>query len=792
LAIESYRKEEQTEDLTKIVYKILPRWPIIAVSILIFLFGAFLKNRYTVPVYAIDTSVLVKDTKNPNDVASEFLYGDEYFGVSTNIVNESILIKSFSQLKTALLDLDAEVSYYREGNVLTSEMYRNSPIQVSIDSSSTTIPYDVFFRCKLLGAGTFSLSVKDNDELNKKLEGKKFRFGELINVGGFRFVVTKNVTNGFSDVLFKCNNITKLANSYRNRILIAPFENESSILKISIQGTNPEKEIDFLNTVVKNYISGGLEEKNLNATKTIEFIDLQLDKITDSLGLIENQLEVFKKSNSDIDLTGERQVLLERLLDLDRDKAQFQVKDKYLDYLTEYLNNSEASEGMVVPSSLGIVDPTLNQLITQLIETQTELQLIENEINLENPVIQGKKSSLAQVRMNILENINNLKRANQISINEIDSRVDNLNVQLQNLPGVERQFIDIQRTYNLSETLYLFLMEKKAEAAIARSSNTPDLKLVDEAMVVGPPIQPKPMRNYIVALVIGCLVPVVILLLLDFFDHKVRGRDDITNYGGDIPFLGVVGHNSKNLELVVEKQSKSAVAESFRSIRSNLKYLIKENGDSNSFLITSSISGEGKTFCALNIAYSFAISGNKTLLIGADMRRPNMYEILEIKGDIGLSNYLAGIEKLEKVIKPSNYEHLHVITAGSIPPNPAELLMTSAMNQLMQYAKKNYRYIILDSPPIGLVSDAFELMKYTDANVFIVRQNYTLKPSLINISEMYNNKKMGNLAVLFNDVDPKTGYYGYGYGYGYGYHNGYYEEDKGRPLLIKRILNKFQ
>ena len=786
MSTEVKRTEDQTEDLGKVIFKIFPKWPFIGITVLIMVLGAFLKNRYTVPVYAIDASVLVKDTKDPTDAASEFLYGDEYFGVSTSIVNESILIKSFSQLKEALQDLNAEVSYFREGNVLTSELYGNSPIKVDIDTTSSHIPFDVFFRCKLHGDEGFELSVRDNDELTKKFEDRTFQFGELIKVSGFKFVITKNVANGFSDVLFKCNDLTKLASNYRNRIVIAPFEKESSILKISIQGTNPDKEIDFLNTVVTNYISRGLDEKNLNATKTIEFIDVQLAKITDSLGLIENQLEVFKKSNSGIDLTGERQVLLERILELDQEKARLDIKDKYLDYLAEYLTNSETSEGLVVPSSLGIVDPTLSQLIDQLIQNQIELQLIENEINTENPVIQAKQDRITQVRKNILENLNNLKKANKISTGEIENRLSDLNQKLQSLPGVERQFVDIQRTYNLSETLYLFLMEKKAEAAIARSSNTPDLKLVDASMVVGSPIKPKPMRNYMVAVILGFLIPVIVILLLDFFDHKVRGREDILKYSGEIPFLGVVGHSSKNLDLVVEKQSKSAVAESFRSIRSNLKYMVSENGKSNTFLITSSISGEGKTFCALNIAYIFAISGKKTLLMGADMRRPNMYKKIGIDGEIGLSNYLADIVDIDKIIQTSSFQDLHVISAGNIPPNPAELLIGTRMKDLMKYAKENYRYIILDTPPVGLVSDALELTKYSDANVFVVRQNYSLKPSLINISDMYRNKKIEDLAILFNDVDLRKRNYGYGYGYNYGY--GYYEDDQSKPSLLQRLI----
>jgi len=348
---------------------------------------------------------------------------------------------------------------------------------------------------------------------------------------------------------------------------------------------------------------------------------------------------------------------------------------------------------------------------------------------------------------------------------------------LNQLPAAERQLINLNRTHELSEGLYVFLMQKRAEAGITTAATTSDARLVNAAAVKAL-ITPKPRQNYLVALFLGLLLPAGFIFLKDLLNNKVTSAEDIAKLT-TLPLLGMVGHSRKEQTGLIDQNPKSALAEAFRTVRSNLRFMTSVTPDQGKiFVVTSSISGEGKTFSAKNLAYIFAISGERTLLINADMRKPNNNTDFGVSSGLGLSNYLAGYVSLNEVLHHTLQENLHILPSGDIPPNPSELLMGKRMGDLVKELKSRYDYIILDTPPVGILSDGLELMQLADANIFMVRQAYTFKSFLTSIQQQYESGKIHNTAILFNDVDYKKLNYGYGYGYGYGY---YSDDEQEKP-----------
>lgn len=746
------------------------------------LIAAFLINRYTTPTYVVRASIFVSEPKDGNNSVSELLYGSEFFRNTQNLTNDIILLKSYSHINSTLKKLPYfKVYYYAEGNILTKELYKSSPIEVLIDSTSDTEDIEnQLINCRILNSSQYQLSSENTGNLNAG--DINYQFGKWYKFDKVRMKINRKSKSKFDEIKFKINNTESQTRRYIRKLNINPVERESSILDLNLEGETPNRDIDFLNQLIAEYITNDLKEKNLNAVKSIDFINEQLNEISDSLNTIELRLESFKRNNSGINLSAQNDELFNSLRQLDVEKSSFIIRNDYYNYLTNYIENQSFNESITVPSIYGIDDPILNSLVSEFVQIQQEIKLISNETNSEHPILQVKKIKREELSTNILELMNSLKAANNLNILGTQKRIENQEQYLKRLPELERRYINIQRMYNLSESLYLFLMEKKAEAGIAKSSNIPDVKWVDRAMVDGPPIKPQPAKNYLIALFLGLVLPIFFILILDYFNDKILYKEDLKKIT-DIPFLGLVGHESKNTSMVVINKPKSGVAESFRSIRSSINFLSADD-EKKVFVFTSSISGEGKTFCSINLAGVFSLSDKKTLLIGADLRKPKLYADFEINQDFGLTNYLSGLANIDEIIQKTTISNLDIITSGPIPPNPSELLMSDKMSDLVALLKKEYDIIVIDSPPVGLVTDALVLMNYSDQAIYIVRQNYTPRHLIENTHELYASGKLKDICILFNDV--KVTKYGYSYGYSYGY--GYYSDDK-KPNFLSRLFS---
>ncbi|HBF88742.1 MAG TPA: hypothetical protein DDX39_08885 [Bacteroidales bacterium] len=786
-----FEKKEETLDIKKILYNVLNNWYLFVLSIFISLSVAYLTNRYMVPTYSVSSTILVKNKDNSFSNGVEGVIEDLGFYKQSgkrSIENEIGILTSYDIILKAIEKLDFQISYYSIGRISTLERYKTSPFIVKLDTTRENLYENkIFFN--FISKDEYILRFDDNTTGKIKLKfGEKFE-NELL---AFTIELNPDIDLNSSekqldidystDFYFTINNKLGLANRYRASLSATQFEEKSSIIVLSIQDVIPQKGVDFLNMLSSVYLQTDLDEKNLVSENTRRFIDEQLSGIMDSLQIAESNLLNFRMNNNIINISKEGSAIFEKLERLQNETALLNIKLKYYEYLKNYIIGKNNFKDIIAPSNMGIEDPLLNSLIKSLSEYYSERNVISYTVKENTPSANLIDLKIKNAKEALIENVTNLIESTNISLQEQNKRLYDTESKIKGLPLTEQQLINIERKFELSDNLYTYLLEKRAESGIIQASNTPDNKVLDIARLSNALyLSPKRTINYVIALIIGFLIPFLIIILKDYFNNKISDIKDIEN-NTKVPILGTVGHNNKTSELIVKDKPKSSISESFRALRTNLQYLLREK-DSYIITITSAVSGEGKTFCAINLASIIAYSNKKTVLIGLDLRKPKLHKELGLTNEIGISTYLIGKNSLDDIIIKSEIDNLSIITSGPIPPNPAELIESKKMQELLDILKKEYEYIVIDTPPVALVTDALLLSKVSDANIFVIRQNYSNKNVIKLIDGMYTSKKMENLSVLVNDINSSSyyGYHNYGYTYGYGYGNGYgygyYEED---------------
>lgn len=782
-------KKASAINLKRVLARALQYWYVIVLSVLMGVVAAFFATRYDTPIYTVSASIIVRE--GLENAGAEFLYkSNPLVTPYRNFYNELYIMRSFPLLQEVVEKLNIDVAWYREGSIKTVEVYEHYlPRVVVLETEKKPYGQTMIFRAQ--DQHTFSLQYLLADESQGEVF-EKLPFNDTISVNGYRLifqirgVLPETVFEKPYTIEFK--NSYSLAQAYAERLKATWAEEGASVINLNLNGALPKKEIDFIHQFIERYQEYDVEKKNAVATKSIEFLDRQLANIGDSLKYFDDRIEDFKRSQFTTNFEGEAALISERVKDLDQQLAQLDLYASYFKYLEEYLKSSTDVDQIVPPSSVGITDQILNSLITQLTEMQFGLRMLGDLQTEANPKVLERKQKIQQLKGDILEGIKSLKSAQSINRAFLQKQLKTEERRLAALPEAERDFFEIKRSYTIRENLYLFLLQKRAEAGISRASTTSDVIVVNPPAQKGGAISPKPMQNYGIGLFLGLILPMLAFVIAEFLNNRVQSKEDIEELSS-LPIIGGIGHAGTEDEgLAVLKRPKSAMAEAFRALRSNLNYFI-QNQDRKVILITSSVSGEGKTFTTLNLATIMAFSGKRVIIIGADMRRPKLFTDFGLNNDVGLSSYLASLKTLPQVIQKTPVQNLDLISGGPIPPNPSELLMLPAMNNLMQELHQQYDYILIDSPPLGLVSDAFSLIPFASHTIFMVRQNYTLRNHIMELQTLMDQRGISQVSILFNDI-MKTGLgygygggYGYAYGYGYGYRDstqryggGYYEE----------------
>lgn len=750
-------------DFKRVLFRAIRYWYVVVLSLIIAFSVAFYKNRYSPRVYPVSASIIIRE-KEETTGSAELIYTNTLINPYRNYLNEPYILRSYPLIKEVVEELNFNVVFEQEGYLMTSEAYDYLPISARLCNSLEVGSAKFLFT--ILDKNHFSLSNLDQNNV------KKFVFSDTIVFDGYRFCISllnKEIKNYVNVPFFmRVVDVSAVTAAYVGKLGVKWAEEGAGLMTLSLSGVSPKKEIDFMSGLIRHYQQMDLNKKNQTADSTIAFIRSQIEHVSDSLKIVERQLDNFGSQSRLANMGDESQRLLSKLENFEMQKTELLIRANYFNYLVEYIGADKNLDLIILPSGVGIVDPLLVSLIKSMVDLQMEMKLFLSKEKNENPLVATKMAKINEVKGDILKSVQSLKETDGIKMKFLTQQILEAEKQLGYLPIAERQMISIKREYSLLENLYVLLLQKLTEAGISKASNTSDILLVNPPMLGGA-ISPKPSQNYTIGLIVGLVIPFLLFAIIELLNNKVQSKEDVERLS-NIPFIGGVGHNVPNNNLIVSTKPKSGVAESFRALRSNLNYFTGNEGKK-VFMVSSSISGEGKTFTTINLATVFSLSGKKTLIVGADMRRPKIFEDFNCSNDVGLSTYLSNLTNFESSIQKTEIVNLWLVSGGPVPPNPSELLLTDRFDLFVKEALKAFDFVLIDTPPLALVTDAFVMSKVVDHTVFVVRQNYTPKEFIRSIDEYHKTGKIKNISILLNDI-YKSGL-GYGYGQGYAYRYGY-------------------
>ncbi|PZX14294.1 capsular exopolysaccharide synthesis family protein [Breznakibacter xylanolyticus] len=761
-------------NLKKTVMQTLKYWYYIPIVFVVALLVSLYVLKTTTPAYRINCKVLISgsnDGKVGSISGASDLPGIILGTGQSSIENQLIILTSNKQIEKTLRQLDFGVSYYRKDFGKVLEIYKNSPFKVIVDTTVLK-RNDIIFEVKFLSKDEFTLRLVDDDATKPV----KYRFFEKINEPGYSFSIVpveENLHGSQYDkntYLFKFNSLRRLVGEYKGKLQMTRVMNGSSIVELSVVEGNVQKGVDFLNRLSVNAVNYSLERKNLIATNTIQFIEKELMGVSDSLVAAEKVLENFRSRNEVMDVSMQGQMIIKQSQDLENQRASVAVRLDYYNYLIDYITNNRDVQEMMFPSAMGVDDPMLTQLINELSSRNAEKAGLQFNSKVANPRISQIDHRIQQLKTSILENTKSVIATTNLTLRDLDKRLMDLSYQIRKLPKTEQLLVNIERKFQLSNEMYTFLLQRRSEAQLAKAANLPDHEIIEEAAGVGK-VAPDVNRIMIIMFLVGLLLPAVVIFLMVYFNGKVQDKEDvelITRY----PILGQIPYSKKSTDIQhVLSNPRSSLAEAFRSVRTSLGFfhISKTN---QTFLITSIIPGEGKSFCALNLAASYAQMGKRTVLIGFDLRKPALELLLkDIVSERGITDFYLSDESTDPDVVSSGIPNLDILFSGPVPPNPAELIAGGKTAELFDYLKSNYEIVVVDSPPVGLVSDAHLLAAYSDLNILVVRHDFTPKAALKQLLSDEKVVKSDRMSVMVNALPCKNGGYAYMYGYGEGYYS---------------------
>ncbi len=764
-------------------------WYLFVLSLLLCFVYAFYSVTYTSPIFRIESRILIDD--NGGKSSQRDLLDLDMFGSKKNIENELEILKSRTLISKVIDKLNFDVSYFWIGNVTVNELYDKTPFLVKSDSIATC---NGAFEMTILDQNSFKL--KHDYAGNSVFEGKYF-FGEIIKSPSGEFAVYKSDffnSRNFGDSNLKAksrnfkfvfNDRERTINKYLGGLWVELVGKRSSVVNLSIDDQVQQKGVDFLNALIEEYRNQGVNNKNEVALNTLNFIKERLEYITEDLSVLETDIEQFKSLNRITSLGEESKIFLSNVSKYDSELSLVTMKLNLMDNLQKKIKLNQTLNDYS-PSLIGIDDPLLQKLVMQLSELEFQREKLVTTSKTQSPLVftSNVDVQIKKTKAAIGESINKIQESLLISQGDLKSIISKQEDFIRAIPKVSRELISIERQQEIKEKLYLYLLEKQEELALTQASTVSDCRVIDKAISTGSPVKPVKKMAYSIALFIGLFAPLLFVILRMYLNDKVNDKSDIEK-ATKAPILGFISQGEGDTNVVVGENTRTAISEQFRALRTNLNFL--GLGKRHKFiLVTSSMSGEGKTFVATNIASTMALSGKKTVVLEFDLRKPKMSKGLGYDNSVGLSNYLVGRADLDSIIKNTKISpNLFLISSGAIPPNPSELILTDKMKELMDILDERFDFVVIDSPPVGLVSDALVLNEYADSSLYIVRQNKTTKKHLEIIDELYKENKLNNLAVLLNGVVKVIGKYGYEYGY---YEEGY--ADKSLLGKIKRLFFK--
>lgn len=758
-------------DLKKSITVYTKKWIWFFLSLIICFAVNYIYLRYTQPQYLASSNVMIISDEGESSASKVFkdLSGGGNDSESVSIEDEILVFKSRNVLKNVVNKLGLNLQYFTKGLVLESEIYNNPPVNINLlatDSIINTINYE--FHLDILSNETFQIRINE-DDLPKEMS-----FGENIPTPFGGMIITpsvKGIENSPKNIRVKLTNIDFIVESLRNRISIYPSQNLSKILSINLEDPVIEKAKDIINVLVSEYDKYSVEAKNRKSLGTEELIKERIKLITNDLVNVDDSIVSFKTSNKVTDVASEAGQFMSLSFQNEQEIENIKTQIRLLNYTKELLGTNSNSFQMI-PSNLG--DPSMSALSSQYNQLLSQRESYLKTAGEKNSVVVELSQTLSNIRNNLNQNISATTRTLNIQLNSLQSQYQRVNSKIYSVPGQENKLRSIERKQGIKESIYLYLLQKREEALISQTVTSSNVKIIDEAYSFGK-TSPNSKMSYMAALFLGLFIPFSIIYVRDLLDNKIHNKEDLEGEVRSITALGEIPRIKNNEKSLVKRNDRSILSESFRIIRTNFDYVLRGRNTenyNNVIFVTSTINGEGKSFFSMNMALTMANTNKRVLLIGADIRNPQIFPAIKdknIKGSkIGLTEYL--VDKsilLGETINEFNVNDIKidVLLSGKVPPNPAELLMGDRVKELFDAVSEQYDYVIVDTAPSMLVTDTLLISQYSGHTIYLTRAGYTEKQILNFAKELHVDKKLNGMMLVVNDVNQSN--FGYGAKYGY-------------------------
>jgi len=766
-------------------YKYIRFFPFFLLSVALALLIAFTYLRYAAQIYSAGGSMLIKsetNTRGGGDKVEDLIMGGNR---TENIQSEIEILKSRPLMTRVVKKLNLQFSYTAKGRIKDQNVYKQAPFSVqAFEIADSSRP--------------FSMSIKfiNGRQFHINNETNNFNFDQVFENRNGVFRLQKRVEPAAgSEYNLTWQPAERVAAGLAGNVQVQPKVGGTGILLISMEATNAYLAADIVNNLMVQYDSLTIEQSNFSTDQMLGFIDIRLNKLKGELDSLQNILLDYRQRNKLIDVEAQSGNSFEKIGAADQVINEQQMKLTVADMVDEYLRDKPNQYNKVpVPSSLGLEDITLNELVGGYNKAQLERKaLLESDIPPDNPAVKEAEGAIELQRQMVLENLKNISSSYNAVISNFKRRTASEQTALQALPYKVKELVDLERQVTTKLALYSLLEGKREEGAISRASTISNSNIIDKASASTNPVKPDKKTIQIMAVLLGLALPALLIFLNEMLNDKVTTRFDVEKIT-QVPIMGEVGHSFSGNTLIVNKTSRGMVAEQFRSIRSNLQYVLSKI-DKPVILVTSSFSGEGKSFVSTNMAAVMALTGKKTIILEFDIRKPKILGGLGLGRRPGITNFMVGKAELKDlVITVPGQENLFILPCGPIPPNPAELLLEQKVAEIFDWVRSEFDVVLIDTAPVGMVSDALTLGGFADCTLYLVRQGRTFKKQVVLIDDLYKEKKLPRISIVINDVKIKAGYgyYGYGrYGYGYGYGQGqdsYYEEEKPPQTSLDKMI----
>ena len=775
-------QDEEKINYQELLFRYIIHWPWFVASVLVCLIGAWVYLHFQTPVYQVSASIMIKDDKKGS--GSTDLGNLGIGGVITStqgIDNEIEVLRSKTILKEVVNNLELYITYYDEDELPEKELYQTSPVIVNLTAQEADkLPGSALLAMKLSPEGVLDVNLKVGlNEYNQRFE--KLPAVLPTDAGTFGFALKDSLSGGQMEghkgerhIRAVVSRPFGVAKGYQGALSIAPTSRTTSVAVVSLMNTNIQRARDFINKLMEMYNRNTNNDKNEVAEKTREFINERIKIIDEELGSTEDKLEAFKRNAGLTDISSDAQLAVSGNAEYEKRRVDNGTQINLVRDLIKYINNP-LNEYELLPGNIGLSDAGLTTQIGRYNELIIERKRLLRTSTESNPMIVNLDTSIRAMKSNVQAAINGTLQGLLIVKADLEREAGRFSRRISDAPGQERQYVSIARQQEIKAGLYLMLLQKREENAITLAATANNAKIIDEPVATGGPLSPKPNMIYMIALVLGVGMPVGVIFLIGLTKFKIEGRGDVEKLTrlpivGDVPLT-----NEKAGSIAVFENQNTLMSETFRHIRTNLQFMLEN--DQKVILVTSTVSGEGKSFISSNLAISLSLLGKRVIIVGLDIRKPGLNKIFNIpRKEQGITQYLSNPEKnLMDFVQPSDVsKNLYILPGGIVPPNPTELLARDGLDKAIETLKKNFDYVILDTAPAGMVTDTLLVGRVADLSVYVCRADYSRKAEFTLINELAADNKLPNICTIINGLDLKKKKYGYYYGYGkYGKYYGY-------------------